>query len=87
MNLLPNPPLKTLLTENCSPCRFYGQCKAAQWNPGSGHIPQGFVGATGTPEDVELVMVFSEPGHPHDAERYDASPGAEGLMKTSVGHA
>jgi hypothetical protein len=84
---LPNTPLKSLLAEAYSPCRYFGRCREAQWNPASGHIPRGFVGATAAPEDVELVMVFSEPGHPHDGERYDPGIGADGLMQACVSHA
>ncbi|WP_233243245.1 hypothetical protein [Thioclava sp. NG1] len=36
---------------------------------------------------MELVMVFSEPGHPHEGERYDSDMDADGLMQTCVAHA
>jgi len=74
------------MLEAYKPCHFFGQCKEAKWKPENGHIPRGFVGATGEAEDVELVLIFSEPGHPHEGESYDASLSAEGLMGACVSH-
>ncbi|MCA0205155.1 MAG: hypothetical protein LCH92_12490 [Proteobacteria bacterium] len=85
--MTPTDELKSLLLETYQPCRFFGQCREAQWGPESGHIPRGYVGATGSPEDVEVIMVFAEPGHPHADERYDAALGAEGLMAACTSHA
>lgn len=85
--MIPTDELKSLLMESYRPCRFFGQCREARWGPDNGHIPRGYVGATGTPKDVEVIMVFSEPGHPHEGESYDASLGAEGLMTACTSHA
>ena len=85
--MIPTDPLKSLLLKAYEPCRFFGQCREAQWEPHSGHIPRGYVGATGTAENVEVVMVFSEPGHPHDDESYDASLGLDHLMAACTDHA
>ena len=41
-----------------------------RWAPEHGHVPRGFCGASGAPEDVRLVLVCAEPGDPHDAESY-----------------
>ena len=86
MSHLPHPNLMSTLREAYSPCRFFGQCKEAQWNPNSGHIPRGYLGATGSLEDVRLVMVFSEPGHPYSEDGYNSKIGADGLIELSVSH-
>lgn len=47
------------------PCRhFNGACRAMRWAPKLGHIPRGYCGATGSPAEVELVLVVAEPGDP-----------------------
>lgn len=66
---LPNGSLIDLLSQAYGPCRNFGLCKEAVWGPREGHVPRGFVGATGSLEDVEVIMVFSEPGVPY---RYDS---------------
>ncbi len=38
-----------------------------------GHLPRGFFGATGTIEDVELVLVVAEPGDPSEGGKLDAT--------------
>lgn len=82
----PNDQLSSLLQVAYQPCVNFGVCREAQWNPASGHMPRGFVGATGALEDVELVMVFAEPGHPNPTEGYyAATPNdllAEGAHRT-----
>lgn len=50
-----------------APCiHFETACKLLPWAPDKGYIPRGFLGATGTLEEVRLVLVFSEPGDPHE---------------------
>lgn len=65
----PDDELSALLLEAYEPCSNInvksGICPQAKWDPESGHIPRGFLGAMGALDDVELVMVFAEPGHPH----------------------
>ena len=39
-----------------------------RWNPPAGHVPRGFLGAAGDLSEVELVLVFAEPGDPHFGE-------------------
>jgi len=41
-----------------------------RWAPEQGHVPRGFCGATGSPEDVRLVLVCAEPGDPHESESH-----------------
>jgi hypothetical protein len=33
-------------------------------------VPRGFRGASGTLEEIELVLVFAEPGDPHSGETH-----------------
>jgi hypothetical protein len=42
-----------------------------RWEPEHGHVPRGFCGATGTLEDVRLVLVTAEPGDPHPSESHN----------------
>jgi len=64
----------------------FGVCREAVWSPRGGHVPRGFVGATGALADVEVVMVFAEPGHPHDHETYDPTAKPEELLMAGVRH-
>lgn len=50
-----------------------------RWDPKNGHIPRGFLGATGKLSDVELVLVFAEPGDPQ--------PGDHQTMDEALAHA
>ena len=83
----PNEQLRTLMREAYAPCQFFGRCKEAIWAPASGYIPRGYLGATKSLADVELVMVFSEPGSPHPSERYDVLCGGDSLMDACNEHA
>ena len=87
LNMKPNEQLRTLLREAYGPCPFFGRCREAVWAPESGHIPRGYLGATRALADVELVMVFSEPGSPHQGERYDSSLGEDLLIDACSEHA
>ena len=61
-----------------------GQCPESRWRPECGHIPRGFLGATGTLEDVRVVMVLAEPGKPQHFEQYDSSLDPKGMLKSAV---
>jgi hypothetical protein len=53
-----------------APCVYFkGACQSLRWAPECGHIPRGYLGATGSLEEVRLVLVFAEPGDPHDSKR------------------
>jgi hypothetical protein len=41
-----------------------------RWNPSQGHVPRGFRGAAGHIEEVELVLVYAEPGDPLPGEQH-----------------
>lgn len=64
----PHSALIEVLAPAYGPCRHFGSqggaCRAAIWAPKRGYMPRGFIGATGALEDVELVLVFAEPGTP-----------------------
>ena len=60
---MPNESLvDVLLPAYC--CQRFGQCPDAKWHPSEGHVPRGFLGATGELEDVEVIMVLAEPAKP-----------------------
>ncbi|AZT85825.1 hypothetical protein EHN06_08910 [Marinobacter sp. NP-4(2019)] len=42
-----------------------------RWKPSHGHVPRGFLGAAGSLTEIELVLVFAEPGDPHDGETHN----------------
>jgi len=84
--MLPNKDLLDVLLPAYAPCAQFGMCREAQWNPARGQIPRGFIGATGKPEDVEVVMVFSEPGHPHHGEGHDSNASPIDLMRSGMAH-
>ncbi|RBP27125.1 hypothetical protein DET50_11555 [Marinobacter pelagius] len=64
-----NSKLKEILTPAYAPCAgFSGACESMRWDPREGHVPRGFLGAHGNLEEIELVLVFAEPGDPHDDE-------------------
>ena len=83
---LPNEQLVSVMLDAYRPCSNFGTCRQAHWKPERGLVPRGFLGATGDPEEVELVMVFSEPGRPHDDERYDRRVGERGLLGSAMQH-
>jgi hypothetical protein len=72
----PCEPLAEILTRCLQPCvGFSGACHpAARWAPELGHVPRGFVGALGSPDEVKLVIVAAEPGDPRPGERQDIDP-------------
>lgn len=82
----PNRRLFDALVEAYQPCRQFGTCREAVWNPQRGHIPRGFLGATGELSDVEVVMVFAEPGHPHDNERYNPDHAPARMLESGLRH-
>src|SRR5689334_4134039 len=83
----PNQVLVDILLKAYSPCQNFGACREARWAPGEGHVPRGFLGATGELCDVKLVMVFSEPGRPHADEHYSVSLSPLELLDHALAHA
>ncbi len=75
----PCEPLRAILA-GAYPCPcFKSVCSSMRWAPEAGHIPRGYLGATGRPEEVELVLVFAEPGDPQ--------PGDHSTMEDALRHA
>ena len=58
---LPHPTIRKLILTAFQPCKYFGTCVEANYQPGSGHVPRGFLGATANLEDVEAVIVLAEP--------------------------
>lgn len=85
---MPHPALVEVLAPAYGPCPHFrcqgGACKDAEWNPAVGHIPRGFIGATGLLQDVRLVTVFAEPGHPFAGNDYSAENTPEGFISAST---
>lgn len=66
-----HPSLERILTPAYHPCQeFSNNCKVMRWNPDAGHVPRGFLGACGELSEVELVLVFAEPGDPQAGEKH-----------------
>ena len=55
-------------------CSNFGVCDQAVYDPQGGHVPRGFSGATGSLDEVYLVMVFAEPGFPLPEEKFSGNP-------------
>lgn len=80
---LPNARLLDILEEACSPCpEFEDRCTSMRWAPEEGHVPRGFLGATGCLSEVELVLVVAEPGDPQPEESYDAGQSPRELLES-----
>jgi hypothetical protein len=67
---LPHPIMMELLKRLYEPCPFFETCPEAKWSPKLGHVPRGYLGCTGNPDEVEAVFVRAEPGHPLENEIY-----------------
>ena len=68
----PNKRLVEILRPAYRPCvGFRGACESvATWKPVAGYVPRGFVGALGRLNEIEVVILLSEPGCPHPTEDY-----------------
>ena len=70
----PNDAVLAVLRPAYAPCAgLKSGCSSMRWAPERGHVPRGFCGATGSPEDVRLVLVSAEPGDPHESEAHSES--------------
>ena len=64
-----NEQLHSILSMAYGPCpAFKDTCVKMRWEPHLGHVPRGFFGALGGLAEVQLVLVFAEPGDPHSGE-------------------
>ncbi len=76
--------IRALLDEAYRPCPgFTRSCESMKWSPNQGHVPRGFWGATGTPEQVKLILVVAEPGDPHSNEIHSGLESAYMYTRTS----
>ncbi len=82
---LPSEQLFAVMRE-AYPCKHFGSCKQAKFDPKAGHVPRGFLGATGDLNDVEAIFVLAEPGHPHHDEQYSDAAPAEQLLAEAISH-
>jgi hypothetical protein len=81
---LPHEKLASILLNAYKPCCNFGKCIEAKFDPVSGHVPRGFLGATGKLDQVQAIFVLSEPGHPHKSEKYNAELDGSSLLAQSV---
>lgn len=82
--MTPTPIVQALLRRAYDPCvGFAGACASARWNPSAGHVPRGFCGAVGDPEEVCLVLVCAEPGDPHVMESHIDDGTAAGRLSSA----
>jgi hypothetical protein len=67
-----NSEIAKILEPAYNPCPgFSGVCGATmRWAPDTGHVPRGFRGASGTLDEIELVLIYAEPGNPLPGERH-----------------
>lgn len=79
--VMPPAALVRILLPAYGPCPEFRRACAGEmrWKPKAGHVPRGFFGATGEMSEVELVLVFSEPGDPHPGERHSGPERADKL--------
>ncbi len=84
--MFPNEKLIQEILPAYQPCIKFGECFQAKWEPTSGHIPRGYLGATGLLEQVEVIMVFAEPGHPHDKESYNENATPREMLEETIMH-
>ena len=69
-------PLLEILKPAYNPCaHLEGACAGAcVWEPARGLVPCGYGGATGTLDEVQLIIVTAEPGDPPDTTDYHGTP-------------
>jgi hypothetical protein len=66
-----NPELIRILEPAYRPCpAFKTTCISMRFSPEDGHVPRGFCGATGSLDEVDLVLVVAEPGDPQGREAH-----------------
>jgi hypothetical protein len=76
---LPNADLIEILMPSLAPCpQLLGACAGkVRYDPGTGFVPRGWIGGSGSLADIPLVLITAEPGDPGTGELYPANdPGA-----------
>ncbi len=84
MSALPHPQLRAVLEPAYRPCAGFGTCAEAVWRPESGHVPRGFLGATGRLDEVRAVLVFAEPGGVYPDDHYPPGQRPEQFLAQAV---
>ena len=64
---------------------FMGRAKRCVGSLKAGHVPRGFYGALGKLAEVELILVFAEPGDPHHGEQHSGLQSAFSYAGHAVG--
>lgn len=74
--MMPAQGLLDILEPAYRPCaHFKGACAGTcVWDPARGLVPCAFGGATGSLDEVRLIIVTAEPGDPPDAAGYRGAP-------------
>ena len=76
----PNDAVLAVLAPAYAPCAGLAKgCLSMRWAPEQGHVPRGFCGATGSLDDVRLVIVSAEPGDPHESEAHSRTAPLESV--------
>lgn len=78
---LPNSKMLDVLRK-AHKCKYFGICAEAKYEPENGHVPRGYLGATGALEEVKVVIMLKEPGHPHSIEQHIGSNPEDVLFST-----
>ncbi|MBS0564801.1 MAG: hypothetical protein JSR87_10100 [Proteobacteria bacterium] len=81
---LPHRALCEVLLSAFQPCPEFGSCAQARWIPERGHVPRGFLGATGELRDVKVVMIFAEPGHPYEGDDYSGCASPQEMLRRTI---
>lgn len=73
MRYRPCDELVEVLAPAFAPCAMLGRActDSAKLDPTNGYVPRGFIGALGSLEDVEVVIIVAEPGDPLEGQRHD----------------
>ena len=74
--------LVDLLKPAYDPCpEFKDACRdVARWAPERGHVPRGYIGACGTLDEVEVILLLAEPGDPFDGDTFSGGLGASDFV-------
>ena len=85
---MPDQALIDILKPAYGPCpNFESKCEPCGtciFEPANGYVPAGFGGATGSLDEVQLVIVTAEPGAPIDNAGYREGMSAEQMVLNSI---
>lgn len=78
---LPAPELIQILEPAYRCPEFDNRCNGvARWNPEEGHVPRGYLGATASTEQIEVIILLAEPGDPFRGDTFPANAHAGELI-------